>query len=632
MQLVVGQPLINILRGAMAILAATVSHPHGDEQDAGTFGFKALKPIIDEHPQFLEMLVARLSSADHALCVAALQLINALMRDAMVIDLEGEWPHFIQNLKHLGAISAVHNLMQITALQDMAHPLLDFQTLIKIMLRKWRQVEVDLEKQDHRRSLRAIYLAANPDKRDKKEHDAQDSAKKKDLEKWRKLGFQTESPAGDFEHVGYLGLIDLQDFARKDEESFQNLQLEQLTKDPDERCPVARASLAVTCVLYDHFEIDEADTEDQQQYVALESHSNFGRLFKPLLLQWSRLHTAALKAFIRLWSTAGARTEDFTKIENLVRVLVEQVVGFAPRTKETSRVEEEMASHWPLSRLRELQMELMELTHEEAWGRHLRQVKDELHHESLQFMKEQRVRCLLEGSWFPKPSHSEHEELADDGDGLHLPWRFARLSHNRRFLHYDNFSSKKRSGDEPSLDSLHHRLDLSMVSSVVSNRPSSTPRSSTSTVRLSPQVDTGIESEANGDRLSNASIVIHGHIPASSAGLQENGHVKSSKHSRKQSTGTGEEVALLTLHPTSHRLASEWLDGLLLLLGQTPITAETNKLVDFIAKYGLRIRLLNVRFEEVMGSLDGDRAYGKQVEMPSREGVDDEFYYDMPIG
>lgn len=616
----------------MAILAAVVSHPHGDGKNAETFGFKALKPIIDEHVQFLEMLVARLSSADHALCVTALQLINALLRDAMSNDSEEEWSRFIQKLKILGAINAVHNLMQITALQDMAHPLLEFQTLIKVMYRRWRQVLVDLNKQNHRRSFRAIYLAANPEKREKMEQDARDPTKPKDLEKWRNLGFETESRTGDFEEVGYLGLVDLLDFARKDEHGFQNLQLEQLTKNQDERCPVAKASLAVTSVLYDHFDIDEADTEDQQSYVTIESHSKFGRLFKPLLLQWSRIHTAGLKSFVRLWSAAGAKMVDFPKIESLVRVLVEQVVGFAPRTKDTSAVEEEMASHWPLSRLRELQMELMELTHEEAWGRHLRQVKEELHHESLQFMKEQRARCLLQGAWFPNSAQSGQHGAAGAYDGEFLPWRFARLSHNRRFLHYGDFGSKTKSGEEPSLDSLQQTIDLSSVTSVVSNRAPSSPTSSASTVRRSSQADTQVGSESNGDRLTGASIVIHGRIPTQRTAPLENGYVNNPTNGRKQSSTTGEEAALLTLHPTSQTVASEWLDGLLLLLGQTPITAGTNKLVDFIAKYGLRIRLLNVRFEEVMGNLEGKTSYGKQFEIPSREGVEDEFFYEMPGG
>jgi engulfment/cell motility protein 1 len=54
-----------------------------------------------------------------------------------------------------------------------------------------------------------------------------------------------------------------------------------------------------------------------------------------------------------------------------------------------------------------------------------------------------------------------------------------------------------------------------------------------------------------------------------------------------------------------------------MLLNQQPITADTNKLVSFIGNYGLKIRLLNVRFEDL--GLE-------EPVLPSREGLDDEYY------
>lgn len=79
---------------------------------------------------------------------------------------------------------------------------------------------------------------------------------------------------------------------------------------------------------------------------------------------------------------------------------------------------------------------------------------------------------------------------------------------------------------------------------------------------------------------------------------------------------------LLILYPQSHSLASEWLDGLLMLLNQQPITAETNALISLASNYGLKIRLLNVRFD--------DQAFsGEEPDLPSREGLDEDYYYDV---
>jgi engulfment/cell motility protein 1 len=157
------------------------------------------------------------------------------------------------------------------------------------------------------------------------------------------------------------------------EDGFQKLLLEQSAEPLEQRCPIARASLSVTLILYEHFEVDKLDDVESHRYTAHESRATFDRAFKPLLLHWSRLHTSGLSAFIRLWKMAGAQIEDYDKIEELVRILIEQVVGQAPRTREIKDVEEDLAE-FELKRLRELQMELLELTYEDAWGHHLRYV------------------------------------------------------------------------------------------------------------------------------------------------------------------------------------------------------------------------------------------------------------------
>lgn len=149
------------------------------------------------------------------------------------------------------------------------------------------------------------------------------------------------------------------------------LLLEQSTQPSEFRCPITRASLAVTSILYDHFDVDKSDTDDAKSYLALDARTNFDKLFRPLLLQWSRLHTGSLRAFFRIWKSTGAEVDDFDKVMDLVRILVEQVIGQAPRTKDVRTVEDELAS-FEYQRLRELQMELLELTYEAAWGHHLR--------------------------------------------------------------------------------------------------------------------------------------------------------------------------------------------------------------------------------------------------------------------
>ena len=411
------------------------------------------------------MLVSRLSSADHALCANALQLINSLMRDAVTNDSEAEWPKFIKRLQDLGVIKAVYVLMQSSALQDLAHPLLEFQALTKVLLRAWRDVSIDLQKTEHRRAMKGIHLASNAEKAaELPPRDGQYwKMPKHNPEKWRRLGFENENPSLEFQEMGFLGMMDLTDYVRKHQDEFQRVLLEQSAYPMEKRCPVARASLAITAVLYEHFEVDKSDHEDAKSYLALESRTNFDKVFKPLLLHWSRLHVAGLHAFFRLWKATGAEQEDFLRILELVRILVESIVGGASRTKDIHDVEQEMFE-FEYQHLRKLQMELLELTCEDVWGQHLRQVKDSLQTEALQFVKEQRIRCLLQGAWFP--SSLSHDETDPGGPArkenlnraIPSVFKYVKLSHNRRYLHYAEFDS---TGDhEPDLDSLPEKSTL----------------------------------------------------------------------------------------------------------------------------------------------------------------------------
>ncbi|KAH6651098.1 ELMO/CED-12 family-domain-containing protein [Chaetomium tenue] len=716
-ELIVTNPLVNILRGAMSILVALVgrsqsssggpaaavgAHEGGGGGGAnnnnnaglsprspamlrtpGTFGFRALKPAVAVYPQFFELVIQQLQSADHALCANALMLINALIRDAVSNEGSGsgvaaapkspgggggtseEWSKFIKRLQDLGLIRAVYNLLQSSSLQDLAHPLLEFQSLTKVLLRKWREMRVDLERPEHRRALKGLHLASAPDRRHANgvaggtttadEGDVtRKSSRRHNPEKWRRLGFETESPAVEFEIAGFLGMMDLTDYVRKNEDGFQKLLLEQSTRPLSERCPVARASLAVTMILYDHFEVDKSDLEDIRGYLALNDPKAHDKLFHPLLLQWSRLHTAGLHAFFRLWKATGAQRDDFDKVAELVRVLVEQVVGQSSRTKDVLEVEDEL-QEYDAVRLREVQMELLELSFEDQWGPHLVSVREELKHEALQFVKEQRIRCLLQGSWFTKPMpHTRQESYTKRR--LYQPWRYAKLSHNRRYLHYADFPDKLPY--DPGLDALTEKIDLGTISSVVSNvsanpeadAPESeadySPNSSTPNLRhngaaITTKPTTKITIYSFSDDMTMATSSLGAHTPDNTTiiSTHNGGHSNSNGNSNGEAA---REQPVLTLYPPNHSLASEWLDGLLMLLSQAPITAETNKLVTLVSEYGLKIRLLNVRLEQIYagpppavmggggGSGAGGGGGGNGVGVvPSREGLDEDYFYEI---
>lgn len=407
-------------------------------------------------------------------------------RESITKEPESEWPKFVKKLQDLGVIKAVYGFMQGSALQDLAQPTLEFQALSKVLLRKWRGIPLDLDKAEHRRALKCLHLASNPDKPSDTLDGGDESSRKKarNPEKWRRLGFETETPAFEFEDVGFLGMMDLTNYVRKNEDNYQRLLLEQSAKPTTQRCPIARANLAVTALLYDLFEVEKAEVDDAKGYAALETKSNFEKAFKPLLLQWSTLHNAGVNAFFRLWNQTGARHEDFGKMVELVRILLDAVIGGASRTKSLREVEDDIKSY-DSHRLRQLQMELLEMTYDDTWGHHLRQVKDELNHEALHFVKEQRIRCLLQGAWFPNLGYKADAGPITKQDlkrSVPCSYRYVKLSHNRRYLHYADFDYQ--GADDMPLDNLNEKIDLTLVSSVVSNvSTNAEPSSSTETLK-----------------------------------------------------------------------------------------------------------------------------------------------------
>ena len=621
-------PLVNIVRNVLTLLVLIVSRPlsKSRRQSADVFGFKAVKPALDHHPGFLDSLVQRLSASDHTLCANALQLINALMRDAVVHGGEHEWPKFVKRLQDLGVIGGVGMLMRGDAASDTSTPLaaaiLEFQGLTKVLLRKWKEVRVNVELAEHKRALKTIHLLSKPQPHDASETNGGTSAKgskKHHPEKWRRLGFETESPAWEFDETGYLGMMDLVEYARRNEDAYQKILMEQFVQPQDQRCPLARASLSVTLILYEHFEIDDAS--ETEIYVPgharsisargrLDSQANVDKLYRPLLLQWGKLHTAGLNAFMRMWKASGAETEDFFKIEEVIRTVVERIVGAADRKTDVGKVEDELRSV-TLDAARRWQMAGLNEVQEDAWGTHLVQVREQLHQESLQFMKEQRIRCLLQGSWFP---------TAPLVNGTSVNWRYARLSRNRRWLHYQDYSTK--GGDEPASTELAEKIDLNLVTSVDSNVSASDlplmngNNSSTETLK---EVN-GHDEVPAPQKTTNTKITILGT------------RSKPAKQSLSSASATDEEGVLLELYPQTSSIASEWLDGLLMLLNQQPITKDTTRLVDMMEDWGVRLRMLNLRWEDVDWDELDAKARGVRVterEVPSREGLDDEYYYAM---
>ncbi|PNS17109.1 Engulfment and cell motility protein 2 [Sphaceloma murrayae] len=625
-ELVVDKAVINVLRNAFRLLVLIVTRPFDQLdyplQSPGGNGvgpnIETLKPILKEHVNFLDALIEKLSSADHMLCANALQFLNALIRDGIMTFSETQLMRFVKRLQDLEIFSTVEGLMRGDSLMDIAGPVIDFQTLTKVMLRCWRFVPVDLSRQPHNEALQNIRRTATqalphkavPSRKGEKKPETNGDVEAE--VPWRTIGFDTEDPASELQEMGLLGLMDLADFVRKNTDYFQKTLLEQSVLPEPMRCPIARVCATVTSILYEYFSIEDSTASPRSSIINSQISSDLDKTIQPLLLCRDRLHGSLTHAFLRLWTTAEATIPEYHKIETLVRLLVTKIIGASTRQSTTQEVEDAIDAS-SLEDLRRHQLAELALNQESAWGTDLKRLKAGLHDEAVRFVTEQRIRCLLAGSWFPTLAAATLDGVGkgERPSSAVMGWRYVKLAPSRRYLHHASFGRKPEG--RPSLGDMSARIDVEHISSVVSNVVGE--------VRVPEEVriEVAERQQAKGDEKE------------ASSGLGQVTRLI------VQGGREGEEHSLLELHCVSSAGASEWLDGLLMLLEQQPITKDTARLIGVVEEWSLKVRLLGLSWEDVDWETAGEDetttkgADGKQ-EWPSREGLDTDYWYDMGEG
>ncbi|GAM82077.1 hypothetical protein ANO11243_000560 [Dothideomycetidae sp. 11243] len=632
--LVVSRPVINVLRNAFRFLVLIVTR-YDDEtefqlassrdSDIGP-NLDTLTPILKEQDTFLNVLVERLTSADHALCANALQFLNALIRDGVMAFNEIQLMRFLSHLQALDVFGTVEGLMRSDIVSDIAAPILDFQNLTKVMLRRWRSIPVDITNPAHEEALEKVHSCAEPAL-------PQEATNSRDLERegsppideppldmptevtWRSLGFAGEDPVLDMDELGVLGLMDLTDFFNKDSDFVRKTLLEQTVMPIDRRCPVARVCLTATSIIYEQFRAASSSADPRTSRALLHEQlaADIDFAVQPLLLCRDKLHSSIVHAFFRLWEAAGTQTHEYDKIEQLVRLLVAKHIGSATRHTTAQEVEDAM-NRVTLAEVRKWQTEELNKLQDRAWGTDLSRLRDRLHEESIQFMQEQRIRCLLEGAWFSTESSSPNDAVdstsvnSGSAGTASSRWRYARLSPNRRYLHHATYPN--RSNDRPSIANMAQKIDVNHISSVVSNVTKSSRNNDRGDAAKHRNA---LEKE---EYATSTRLVIHG---SASRGVHGGGNEE-------------EEQVLLELICGESALASEWLDGLLMLLDQQPITADTERLISMIENWSLKVRLLNLQWEDAQRQGNGvmdEKGHGEWSRSIPRPEVEGEYWYDM---
>ncbi|KDR80657.1 hypothetical protein GALMADRAFT_222250 [Galerina marginata CBS 339.88] len=445
------QSLINVCRPATAILKklveadpTSIPGPQIASSSRGPpapppgsiyrYGFHIVFEQMRKERGLLETVVNRLGSADTAMAQYSMMLINSLLAHAS----DARWEEFISELERLNVRKAVVRLMSLHTIEDLTSCILDFQAnVIRVTYRKKTTiVDPDVD-ESHADALKSIWACSRLDE------ELDPSGQKL---KWRKLGFETEDIVQEFSEVGVLGLECLKKFVESDPD-FSKVILEQLSRPEERRCPIAKASNEVVELLSEHWAIFAP---------GYSTSTTFQRFF----LDFPKVHSLATQFFIRMWSESGAATGDFTRVAALVRSQV-KVALRRENVRPWHEVEHDFIE-CEYRAVRDRQMKELELEDDLLSKVPVRNLRAKLYKESFEFVRQQRIQCLLQGAWFVNAlSQSSPREVLRRPS---RPWRFMRLDSGLKFLHYVDSAIKfpVRNG----LEDLPERIDMSLISEI----------------------------------------------------------------------------------------------------------------------------------------------------------------------
>lgn len=522
----------------------------GDVQGSNSvyrFGFDVVYREVEREPDFLSTLMQRLSSADTTLCLYSLSLINSLMRHVS----DNLFDAFTSELERLGVSKAVARLMDSNRGEELTSSILEYQiNVIRVAHHRLRTSVTPTDKR-HVSALSYLWLQARIPETTTAEGSTQSFGGTAQKFKWRRLGFEHENVAKDFVRTGWLGLECCEHFVRNDPEAYAKIILEQVNRPSSRRCPWGRASLEVVEILCDHYDI--------------ESGYSTSTRFQPLLLSFHRLHSLALRFFLRMWYESGAAASDFARVSALTRSQVKEALR-DESTKSWYDVEHDfLQSDYRI--VRDRQMRELEVEDDFSSKPSIRNLRARLYRESYEFVRQQRIQCLLEGAWFRSaPSNSLSSTglaptASRNSKGFvqanPRPWRFYRLSPNKKYLYY--CEALERGPIRSGLDDLPEKIDLNQVTDI--SLQSAAAANATST--------------GNGADSTTGNLTF--------------------------SLLRAPDVSMADFVALNASQYSEWTDGLSMLRGEGGMvsTKETADYIQMLTDIGVKVKLLDLTGETV---------------------------------
>ncbi|CAO3681127.1 unnamed protein product [Rhizopus stolonifer] len=585
--IVVHQPLSTVARPATAILEKLVCANNQSEEEGSEkidcFGYPTLHRAMKREPELMRILVERLLSPEYLLSTSSLSLLIAMLKN-VTDEYRSKLTGAFEGSKLKKNVLRLMKNYPTDALKLM---ILDYQTVYLQNICKRQNTAVSSHNLYHATMMKDIWEAAKVE-----------TIVIPGLKKWKKIGFLTEVPQREFGRTGVFGLEEMHYFAMNEEDLFSKLILEQIHRPEGKRCPFAKASIEVTDLLCSHWNV---------------SSSNTPAAFQPLILDFDHVHSTTLQTFFRIFHDMEATAYDFSKVSALVRSQLRSALN-NNAVKDIQDFDRNMFGT-PYQVIRDRRLKELEWADDLLGRDAISNLRTRLSKQSYEFLKKQRISCLLEGAWFPCPLHNNRISVIPNGNGTSNPssstmtsnsalginasstsgkkWRYYKLSTSKKAILFGDFTDKNPMLIR-NLDKLTNRIDLSAVHEIKPIRRFSTSGFShnTTTITTSPQTDLNATATGSSPNLSFALY-------------------------------NDKSTPLAEFHCSSAREAAEWKDGFSMLLDKRFTSKETAELFHALTEVGVKVKLLQIAGDRV------EIPHGALEIPPVPPGLGSGFFYDL---
>lgn len=400
-------------------------------------------PLVGKEVVF-ENLVLHLQNPNQDIQLYAIGLINSLFMRAT------NKKQFADTLSKRGVRGYImNNIIRDSKfiMGEMAHQLYVYQTLVFSVLGDMVNTRGNASPQSVMESLsilRKVVFESDLMATSAGRPISQAGIMSKDF---KRLGFMdVESPANDFHETppGLLPLHTMVYFARKHQEQYVKVVLENLSRGEDYECPFARASIALCKMLCEVLTINSEPPS--------ETGKDFYPIFFTMDFAFEEFFCICIQLLNKTWKEMRPTSGDFNRVMQVVKDQICRALGEKHLSMEMFKTNVFSLGFSQILKI--LQEEIHARNIMELKAKPVVELREQVLPDLKELVKQQRLDQLIQGALFDKaPGRTRARERF---------W-YCRLSPNLKFLHY----GECQEGQAPSLENLPNKLAIAKVTNLL---------------------------------------------------------------------------------------------------------------------------------------------------------------------